>query len=336
MEKYNGVHAKWVKAILETPHPGISPNESGEILNLVIYQLDVLDFKKNKTTMQQYLDELRSDSPDIKNLEHYVYYITSQNQYEDYFSAIKLYDAHKASLSRFQIRSFIQTLLQKMARQHIKDWPAFLRLSEAVIEVLQKSCLPEAEISICQTQGVEIINYCLECSVNMLKNPIYVAFGVNIPKMPVNFRGTDNFKQLYSWLASIDQSIAYHDNAQVVDELTFIQKYYQKLESLMRKKEYSKIYPYIKSDLENCQLLFIVCSIWSDVSTLLQRPADEDTVFARYFSLDAQMYIQSNVLNVENLQEALDSLEKHYKTHDADKQQGMVSGKRGAVVFPPP
>lgn len=324
MEKYQGAHAKIVKTMLEIPNNGMSKGEQSEILNLVIYQLDVLDFEKNKTASQYYLDELHGDSPNIAHIEQYINYITVEEQYADYFKVIALYDEHRTELSRFQVISFIQTLLQKMSQQYITDWSAFLKLSEAVIMSLQNSRLQELEISICQKRGQIIIGKCLECSIEMLKTPIYVIFGINIPKMQDELLGAANFMEVYHWLRNIDNSINNSGITKVIDALTFVQQYYKTLETNMQKPEYAEIYSYIKPDLANCQLMFSICRLWNDVSTSLRQPISKDIAFMKYFSTETittgtMTYVQGSVLSIENLQEALDSLEKSYKSHESDE-----------------
>lgn len=321
--EYQGTHAGWIKKfLLENSHTEMTPGTLEEILNLIIYQLDVLDFEKNKTAMQLYLDELRGSTPDIAHMNQYLQYITMQNHYSDYQKLLELYNEQYDKLSRTQIHHFINTLLQKLSKEHITEWGDFLHLSESVIASLKNSCLSASEISGCGQQGRMIICNCLEWGTGILKIPVETVFGIYITEESDYSFAPSDFRDVYHWLQRIDENADYHDGAGAVDELAFVQQYYKQLESKIKTPQYARIYPHIRSDMENCQLLFQVCRLWSDVAATLKSPADTDTILS-HFSQDPLSLNDYAVQNIEDLQETLDELEKYYESQEYEEQYSV-------------
>lgn len=324
IEKYRGIQSKWIKELLL----GISNNgqrsddRTVDILNLCIYKLDLLDFEKDKTVEQFYLDELRGDSPDILHVEQYIRYATSAEGYSDYQKILKLYYEQTAGISLYQKRIVINDLLQKLSQIYISDLDAFFRLSEEIIALLKTYLLSETEIYSCGQRGREIISNCLARNTEALKVPLQAVFGINFFGMEVEDFAPTNFEQFYYLLLRIDGNGNDSNNdTSVCDYIGMVQQYYEQLEEEIQKPVYAELYHYIKTDLEKCRLIFIICRLWDNIETIRQSRTNENAALMKYFSLDQMTYTQNAFQNMENLEEALKLLEQYYESRERENQR---------------
>lgn len=324
IEKYRGIQSKWIKELLL----GIlnngqrSDDRTVDILNLCIYKLDLLDFEKDKTVEQFYLDELRGDSPDISHVEQYIRYATTAEGYSDYQKILKLYHEQTAGISLYQKRIVINDLLHKLSQICISDLEAFFQLSEDLIAFLKTCLLSEAEIYSCGQRGREIISNCLACNTEALKVPLQAVFGIKFFGMEEEDFAPANFEQFYYLLLRIDgNDNDCNNDTNVYDYIEMVQQYYEQLEEEIEKSAYAELYHYIKTDLEECRLIFKICRLWYDIETILQPRTNENAALMKYFSLDQMTYTQNVFHSMENLEEALELLEEYYESMECDNQR---------------
>lgn len=323
IEKYRGIQSKWIKELLL----GVSNNgqrsddRTVDILNLCIYKLDLLDFEKDKTVEQVYLDELRGDSPDISHVEQYIRYATSAEGYSDYQKILKLYHEQTAGISLYQKRIVINDLLHQLSQIYISELDAFFRLSEDIIAFLKTCLLSETEIYSCGQRGREIISNCLTCNNETLKVPLQAVFGIKFFGTEVEDFQPANFEQFYYLLLRIDGNVNDRNNdTNVYDYIEMVQQYYEQLEEEIQKPAYAELYHYIKTDLEKCRLIFKICRLWDNIETIRQSRTNENAALIKYFSLDQMTYTENTFHSMENLEEALELLEQYYESRERENQ----------------
>lgn len=321
IEKYCGIQAKWVKELLLGIPRDLRSSDSRteDILNLCIYKLDLLDFEKDKTVAQSYLDELRGDSPDISHVEQYLRYATTAEEYADYQKILKLYHEQNTEISLYQKRILINDFLYNLSQIHISDLEAFFRLSEDLIAFLKDCQLSGSEIYSCGLRGKEIISNCLECHIATLKVPLKAVFGID-------FFGTEaedfypaDFNQFYHQLLRIDRN-ANDDDTRIYDNIEMVRQYYEQLEKQVQEPSYAGLYPHIQPDFEKCRLIFKICRLWYDIERTLQPQTTANAALLNYFSLDQMTYTEHTFQNVESLKEALNLLKEYYESRRRENQ----------------
>lgn len=321
IEKYRTIQSKWVKELLlDAFHPSHSSDGRVEdILNLCIYKLDLLDFKKDKTTAQFYLDELRGVSPDISHAKHYIQYATTAEEYSDYQKILALYRDSNIELTLYQKRIFIDDFLCKIPEIHTSNLDAFCRLTENIIDFLKSCSLSVREIYSCGQRGKEIISNCLACNIETLKIPLIVVFGMNFYGMEAeNFHPVD-FKEFYHLLQHINGTTSDNDTS-AHDDIEPVEQYYEQLEKQVQQPAYDELYPYIQSAFEECRLIFKICRLWSDIATTLHPQTSDNAALTKYFSLDSMTYNPNTFQSTKNLKEALDLLEEFYESKERENR----------------
>lgn len=316
IEKYHDTQSKWVKKLLlGIPNSLQTPlsDKTTDIINLCMYKLDLLDFEKDKTVEQSYLDELRGDSPDISHVEHYLSYATPTDGYSDYQKILTLYQKQDAGISLYQKRILVNDFLNKISQIYISDLSAFSRLSDDIISFLKDCPLSSSDIYTCKQRGKAIIANCLECNSETLKIPLKAVFGLKFfDRETEDFHPVD-FNHFYHLLQNIEGN-AIHIDTNAHNDIEMVKQYYEQLERQMQELSYADLYPHIQNDFEKCRQLFEICRLWYNIETSLQPQTSNNAALMKYFSLDPLIFTQNTFQNMASLKEALHLLEEYYQS----------------------
>ncbi len=283
-----------------------------EILNYIIYRLDIIDFSEIKTQKEKYLNELRGENAQFHHINDYVQYAES---YGDYEEILKVYGARKDK-SETDRETFIRTIMKSLSDISLfprADAQEFLELSKRLTDALMKSGLTEGQKGICVSEGEKIVRKALLNNARDFKDVLYFFFKTERLERAWQKLDVMDVDKFYKMLLMLDQRQRFAGLHSGTNNLLNIEAYYHSIENELKKAEYEASGVDFEEKFRSIRLALEICKFWKGVEGMLNEAADtaDNTLplFERYFTLNgAYSFTQETFADIDSLEKALEVL----------------------------
>lgn len=284
-----------------------------EVLNRIIFDLDVADFENVMTEREKYYSELYSDKASIRNI---IMYLECSRTYDDFNKILQIFNGQKFEKSEDR-EFFIKTVLGIMAKQTsgIKfSNHEFHDFSKKIIDCIKVWELTEREKEICIHEGKMIVRRVIVDNAWLLRNILSIFWGLTEIGEKWEVLSVSEVDEFYRMLKTLDENSKYKGLEDDVNKLLSIKTYYKNLEIELRKEKYVSMKMDFSSIFSEVDIIFEICEFWDDIeSELVYKEKEPTSSFNRYFTLNGVYSFKEEVfLNVYALKKALKSLDDFY------------------------
>lgn len=290
------------------------------VMNEIVYNIDIIDFKQMMTEKEKYLSELHGNGITVDHINEYVKYAES---YEDLKKIVMICKEH-SSLKGQKREAFLENILDRMCNQY--EWIAerkedFLELSKMIIGYLSDVGMSEQEKKICEQKG-HIIGQKIIAINGVLFQYILKAF-FSFAKVENAWHVSQplDIDDLYKKMKDIDSNNIYIEPKNYYDSFTGVKNGFDKMkETLLNginiesRVDFEKKFEEIDLILENCQY-------WQEIDKKIEQINRDDLqTFTYFFSLSGAVNNETVYHSIETLLEALTELKKFYAEMADDYQ----------------
>lgn len=290
------------------------------VINRIVYEIDIIDFRKVKTEKEKCRAELHSDEAVIR---HICQYAECAQYYEDLYKILDIYEDQEFDNAAEQ-ENFLRKLFRILSEG--VGWPGrfqadedFLEFSRRLLDCMNHFEMSEKEIKICVDGGQEIIRSVIAGSQQKFKDILYVVFGLRAVELNWTKRPSDDLNRFYFLLKELDKNNIYHHTGDGNRGLTGVINYYKNVKMELSKDKYQPAGVDFVRLFADIDVIFEICAVWGKVEQTLSSAGEEPvSKFNQYFMLVNMGPVDSEVFrDVYSLEAAMDVLQAFYESERA-------------------
>lgn len=290
-----------------------------DILNFLIYKIDVINFTKIKTIKEKYLFELRKDKGVLYNISIYVDFAES---YDDLNKILYIYKKQKFVNNTF-LWDFISKIFDLLSKQFSlfkTNTKEFLDFSKQFMDCLLKNGLMNKEKIICVSEGKLIVRRTIVENSSVFINVLSILFDISTVEHNWRTLMDADVNEFYEMLRKIDQKSRFKGLEDETNKLSSIRTYFSNLENELRKEKYKSIGLDLEKIFLDIKIIFEICEFWDNIEYTLNKSGDEknELLINEYFILDEYDFREKVFDDVTHLAKAIKILKEFYLTNESN------------------
>lgn len=297
-----------------------------DILNFLIYKIDVINFTKIKTIKEKYLSELRNDKGVLYNISIYVDFAES---YDDLNKILHIYNKQKFMNNAF-LWDFISKIFDLLSKQFSLFKPntkEFLNFSKQFMDCLLKNGLMNKEKIKCVSEGKLIVRRTIVDNSSVFINVLSILFDISTVEDNWKTLMVADVNEFYEMLRKIDKKSIFKGLENETNKLLGIRTYFSNLENELKKEKYKGIGLDLEKIFLDIKIIFDICGFWDNIENTLNKSGDEknELLLNKYFILDEYDFREKVFDDVTHLAKAIKILKEFYLT-DENNYKSDYSG----------
>ncbi len=310
-----------------------------EVLNYIIYNIDVIDFSQVITKPEKYLSELHNDQA-VNS--HIVEYINLAKEYKDLDKILDIYRKPDFKDKALEERAF-EKILAHLSDRGI-SFPAntqdFLDFSKNLMNCLGEKGLSDKSIRLCINAKKDIIAKAILDNSQSFFNVLSIVNKMTIveEEWSLFLRSDISIDGLYECLKKIDKETIEQLNTGD-NKISSIEEYFRILGPRFMNERDSIIEYEWNSQFSYINLSLLICKFWDNIeSFILNRKPTEKLLIESYFILEDKYTFRGKVFDsVSYLAEALKKLEAFYRDvsndYKSDYSRMLLNLSRKVVLL---
>ncbi len=301
-----------VSILFETGSMALNREKREHVLQEILYNIDVVEFKKMKTEKEKYLEELRENHVKMDHIKAYVNYAEN---YADLKRTVTICES-TFSLSGSYREEYLRSILDRMGDQHgwlAADRKEFLELSKMLTDYLKRSAITNRERNLCIQEGSIISQRIIAAYSWRFHYVLSVVFSVKIVDHCWNMRHPSDIEQLYGEIEMIDREARFA-GLKNTNRLEGVKNYCKSLAEELKQEKYKNSGIDFAKKFEEIFLILESCRFWKEIDKNLENVSEETLpLFKNYFSSGGAVYFDTVFYDVESLLQALEVLKQFYE-----------------------
>ncbi len=301
-----------VSILFETGSMALNREKREHVLQEILYNIDVVEFKKMKTEKEKYLEELRENHVKMDHIKAYVKYAEN---YEDLKRTVAICESI-FSLNGPYREEYLRSILDRMGDQHgwlAADRKEFLELSNMLTDYLKRSAISNRERNLCIQEGSIISQRIIAAYSWRFHYVLSVVFSVETVDRCWNMRQPSDIEHLYDRMEEIDRQSRFTDSTPT-DKLEGVKIFCKKLEEELKGEQYRISGINFAKKFEEIFLILESCRFWKEIDKNLEHVSEETLpLFKNYFSSGGAVYFDTVFYDVSSLLQALVVLKQFYE-----------------------
>lgn len=282
------------------------------MLHEILYNIDVIEFKKMKTEKEKCLEELRGNNLKTDHIKEYVRYAEN---YEDLKRTVEICE-RTLSLTGPYREEYLRCILERMGDQYgwlAADRKEFLELSKMLTDYLKRSAITIRERNLCIQEGFIISQRIIAAYSWRFHYILSVVFPVNLVDRAWQMRQPSDIEMLYEEIEMIDRESRFA-GLKNTNRLEGVRNYCKSLEEELTQEKYEDLGIDFEKKFEEIFLLLESCRFWKEIDKNLEHVSEEALpLFKNYFSSGGAVYHDTVFCDVTSLLQALEVLEQFYE-----------------------
>lgn len=289
--------------------------EKEQILNFLIYKLDVIDFAKVETMREKYLSELRQGNSKIISLHKYLEFAET---YEDLYMILNMYKMQfNNSVSQEDFINNIFSLLHEQYSIFAANSEEFLSFSKHLMSCLLGMGLTDKERNMCIRQGNLIVRRAIVDNSEIFINLLSIIFDINIVEEYWKNLSVTDINELYIVLNKIDNNQRFQGLDDDINKLMSIEVYYGNLMNELRNEKYKNIGLDLEKVFRKLKVIFEICHYWEDIEYTINdiNSTEKPSLLKKYFIVEYGYLCREEVFDdVTDLVDAIIVLKDFYES----------------------
>lgn len=307
------------------------------ILNELIYREDVINYSEVKLEKEKYLDELRSNDSNIKNINKYIAHVETNEDLEKIIE-ICLREENKNFEGRDElIKSLLKTLSKQSAIHNLEVIELF-EISKKIITWLNSIHLSECEKNIVENFSGLIVRRVIVDNNSFLRLVLFYRLDVTTVQNVWKPLSVSNISEFYEILSQLDNKFGKDDALNDNDKFKYIESYYKKLIQELKIESNSQFNLTMTKYEEYLSQIFELCHLWlSKIEYLNDIDVSVEMTESKYFDLLYFDFKNEAFFNVNNLEEALkdvfEFLELHRGNYQSQYSKLLMRGVQQIILI---
>lgn len=258
----------------------------GEVLNLVLYKFDIINYKELKTRNNKYHEEMNDkEKATIKHINEYLECYQNKKDLEkiiELFSKNETIDYEK----RFAFISGIMAVMSEQSSRLKTDNEEFLEFSNKLADFFKSINLIQTERNFIINKGRTVVRRVIVDNTYLLRNVLEIVFKATDVSEKWPILAIADVDEFYKMLYRLDKDSCFGQFKNEEEHLPQLKTYYKNLQKELSKEKYSDIGLDINTIFKQIYMVFSICEFWSCID---KKIGNEDRVnrslFDKYFIL---------------------------------------------------
>ena len=301
----------------------LSNGKMEDVLNLIIYKFDIINFKEVKTKNSKNYEEMYDEEK--ATIKHINEYLVCCHSYCDLYRILEICKKEKFEDNEKKLE-FIKNIMGIMSKQSSQlkaDNEEFLVFSKRLVKYFKSMNLAEKEKNIVIHEGNMVIRRVIVDNTALLRNVLDILFDVTDVTKEWKLLTVTDVDEFCRMLSRLDKNSTYGHFINEEEHLPQLIKYYENLHRELAQEKYVGVRLNFDTIFNKIDIIFEICTFWSEIEKKLEdEDATKPSVFDQYFVLKGVNSFNNIVFNdVNKLVDALEELKKFY----ASKKQNYES-----------
>lgn len=301
----------------------LSNGKMEDVLNLIIYKFDIINFKEVKTKNSKNYEEMYDEEK--ATIKHINEYLGCCHSYCDLYRILEICKKEKFedNEKKFEFIKNIMGIMSKQSSQLKANNEEFLVFSKSLVKYFESMNLEEKEKNIVIHEGNMVIRRVIVDNTALFRNVLDILFDVTDVTKEWKLLTVTDVDEFCRMLSRLDKNSTYGHFINEEEHLPQLIKYYENLHRELTQEKYVGVRLNFDTIFNKINIIFEICTFWSEIEKKLEdEDATKSSVFDQYFVLKGVNSFNNIVFNdVDKLVDALEELKKFY----ASKKQNYES-----------
>lgn len=304
-----------VNIIFDLKFGGLLHNEKQEtLLNLIIYNIDIIDFSQVRTIREKCLQELHNDQATAIHIKEYIDFAET---YDDLKKIVNIYK----SGNQIYKDSFIEMIFKPLSQRYspfCTNTKEFLDFSKQLMNCLIEKGMSSNEIELCKRKAYLIVERVIADNLNLFLNILGILFNITSIENSLRFTSVDDIFSLYDVITRIDPESKYKGLNDDKNKLMSIKKYYENLSMELKSETYKDVGVDFDALFSRVRIVLEICEFWDNIECIIDTSSwKTEEIFRKYFALkDGYIVFEETFIDASSLLEALATLREFYLTNE--------------------